>query len=452
MNVQVIDPIASEQHTVVRHAANGRYSVWPAGETPSGNWVETDFHGTQEQCFDAITDWANGDEPCRSQPSAKPSVKTDGDSTPSTVNLSLMFFGDQQDDPTGDRYRLFFEAAQFADQHGFSGIWVPERHFTKFGCLYPSPAVLHAALARETDRIRLRAGSVVMPLHDPVEVAESWAMVDNLSGGRVDVAFASGWHPNDFALAPDHYEDRHTHMHAGIEEVQKLWRGETVARRNGVGESIDVGVYPTPVQQELPVWMTIAGNPDSFVLAGQKGYHIVTHLFNQNVEDLAANIQRYRDAWASAGHNRGTQTTNEGQVSVAMHTLVGRDLDTVRRHAEQPYCDYLRSNLGLLKNLAISNGRDAEIDSLSEPDREAMLHWMFDKFLGRRSLLGTPDTCRKMLTELEQIGVTEIACLLDFGPTREAILECLPLLASLCAPDDTMTEQNNCELVKPHGR
>ncbi|WP_299486091.1 LLM class flavin-dependent oxidoreductase, partial [Acaryochloris sp. IP29b_bin.137] len=108
------------------------------------------------------------------------------------MKFSLFYFdGDgltSQDDP----YKLLIESSKFADQNGFSAVWTPERHFHAFGGLYPNPAMTSAALAMVTEKIQLRAGSVVLPLHHPVRVAEDWAVVDQLSGGRVAIAFASG--------------------------------------------------------------------------------------------------------------------------------------------------------------------------------------------------------------------------------------------------------------------
>ena len=70
-------------------------------------------------------------------------------------------------------------------RNGFKAVWTPERHFHAFGGLYPNPAVTSAAVAAITTRVRVRAGSVVLPLHNPIRVAEEWAVVDNLSQGRV---------------------------------------------------------------------------------------------------------------------------------------------------------------------------------------------------------------------------------------------------------------------------
>ena len=192
-------------------------------------------------------------------------------STSPAMKFGLMFFTSGESAADQNKYRLVLDSAKFADRHGFSSVWVPERHFTALGCLYPNPAVLQAALARETQHIRLQAGSVVLPLHHPLRIAEEWAMVDNLSGGRVGVSFATGWNPSDFAFFPDRYASRHQAMYRGIHEIRKLWRGEAVPITRGDGQSQTVRIYPTPIQAELPIWVTAASNPQTFIKAGRTG-------------------------------------------------------------------------------------------------------------------------------------------------------------------------------------
>src|SRR5262249_25139060 len=133
-----------------------------------------------------------------------------------TIAFGLLFFGGEEGEAAREKYQFVIDVARYADGAGFAAVWLPERHFTKMGSLYPNHALLHAALARETNRIRLRAGSVVLPLHDPIRVAEEWALVDNLSGGRVELSFAPGWNAEDFILRPDHYARRYEVMYEGI--------------------------------------------------------------------------------------------------------------------------------------------------------------------------------------------------------------------------------------------
>src|SRR5260370_2741361 len=132
------------------------------------------------------------------------------------MDFSLFYFASADGGECDDKYRLLVEGAKFADTHGFSAVWTAERHYHEFGGLYPNPAVTSAALATVTERIQIRAGSVVLPLHDPLLVAEEWAVVDNLSHGRVAISFASGWHANDFLIAPETYGHGKVLMLRGI--------------------------------------------------------------------------------------------------------------------------------------------------------------------------------------------------------------------------------------------
>src|SRR2546429_2878180 len=149
------------------------------------------------------------------------------------MDFSLFYFAnDVADDTGGGRYDLLLDGARFADEHGFSAVWTPERHFHPFGGLYPNAALTGAAVAAVTRRIGIRAGSVVLPLHNPIRVAEEWSVVDNLSNGRVGLSFASGWHARDFALMPENYAARKEVMARGIATIKKLWAAEAVPAKS----------------------------------------------------------------------------------------------------------------------------------------------------------------------------------------------------------------------------
>ena len=203
------------------------------------------------------------------------------------MQFSIFFFSGDESALGDDKYQLLIESAKFADQHGFKAIWVPERHFNKFGGLFPNPAVVTAALAVLTSHVRLRAGSVVLPLHHPARVVEEWAVVDNLSRGRVEISFAPGFHRNDFVLAPKNFVDRKTIMFREIDTVQKLWRGDCLRALDGKGDEAEVRVFPKPLQPELPVWITASGNPTTFVKAGEIGANVLTALLDLNINQLA---------------------------------------------------------------------------------------------------------------------------------------------------------------------
>lgn len=342
------------------------------------------------------------------------------------LEFSLFFFSGDEAAFGDQRYRLVLEATKFADRHGFSAVWTPERHFDKFGGLYPNPAVLGAALAMVTERIRIRAGSVVLPLQHPLRVAEEWAMVDNLSGGRTGLAFASGFHPRDFALAPDHFTGRKQLMLQGIDTVLRLWRGEAVRGRDGNGRDIDVRVYPRPVQAQPPIWLACTSSIETFVQAGRMGANVLTALLRFGVEELEERIALYRRTRRESGHD-----PDAGRVTVMLHTYLDADEAAVDAASSEPLLDYLRSHLDFLGGSAGASSDGS--GRMSEPEREALLAHAFQRYSTTQALIGTPDSCLRTVERLRGIGVNELACLVDFGVEFDAAMNGLRYLGELRA-------------------
>ena len=351
------------------------------------------------------------------------------------VDFSLFYFSSDASEHEQGKYRLLLEGARFADRNGFVAVWTPERHFHAFGGLYPNPAVTGAAVAAITERVGIRAGSLVSPLHSSLRIAEEWSVVDNLSNGRVGIAFAAGWQPNDFALRPESFAARKQVMLDQIDEVRRLWRGEAVSCANGAGETVEVRTLPRPVQPELPVWVTIAGNPETFVAAARSGAHVLTHLLGQSVEEVAEKVALYRRAWQEAGH-RGS-----GTVSLMVHAFVGDTDEAVKDVVRGPMKDYLRSAVGLVreaawsfptfKEKATSASGEFDPDSLSPEEMDALLEHAFERYFATSGLFGSPDTCRRFVERLGGIGVDEVACLVDFGVPSDTVLAHLPRLAEV---------------------
>ena len=368
------------------------------------------------------------------------------------IDFSLFYFSGDGADAGENKYDLLLEGARFADTHGFAAVWTPERHFHSFGGLYPNPAVLGAALAVTTERVKIRAGSVVLPLHHPIRVAEEWSVVDNLSGGRTEISFASGWHSDDFVFAPEKYSNRQDAMLRAIDEVRRLWRGEHVAYRGGAGNSVEVGSLPRPVQPELRFWITAAGNPETFRLAGRLGAGLLTHLLGQNLDTLDSRIKAYREAWRVAGHE------GSGRVAIMLHTYVGDDLESVRETARGPFCQYLRSSLDLVGNLARSMGSGIDPAELEGEALDRFIDRAYERYFNDGALMGTPATCEHMLTRLAGLGVDEVACLIDFGIDAREVAAGLERLNEVrerwerrADSEDDRKEASIAELIERHG-
>lgn len=339
------------------------------------------------------------------------------------LDFSLFYFASTGKESAGNLYGLLLDGAKFADANGFSAVWTPERHFSPFGGVYPNPAVTGAAVAAVTSRVQVRAGSCVLPLNDPLKVAEDWSVIDNLSNGRVGLAFAAGWNPNDFALQPDNFAQRHEVTWAGIDTFKRFWQGEAVSRRNGVGEQTAVRLYPAPRQALPPIWITASGSSETFRKAGELGANVLTHLLGQTVGELAEKIALYRRAWSEAGHQ------GEGQVSLMLHTYIADSDDEAMAVVRQPFKEYLATSLALVNSLRTEMaGQYAAGAAL---DADTVLDYAFNRYFKTAALFGSPARCAELIAQLEQAGVTELACLIDFGVAPELVMRSLPRLAAL---------------------
>jgi natural product biosynthesis luciferase-like monooxygenase protein len=284
-----------------------------------------------------------------------------------------------------------------------------------------------------TENIEIRAGSLISPLHDPIRIAEEWAVVDNLSGGRVGISFGSGWNVDDFVFFPERYAERQKVLYEGVETVRALWRGESGTRLTAHGRSTAIATRPRPVQQELPVWITSSGNVETYISAGRIGANLLTHLVGQDLDALAEKIRQYRAARNKAGYD-----PEFGIVSLMLHTFIGPDMDLVKQTVRRPFQQYIRSAVSLEMRAAasggaISGGHRIEEHKIPDDAMQDLVDVTFDRYFHRAALMGTPESCLSFVHELDGIGVDEIACLVDFGVAADAVIGSMEYLDQLRA-------------------
>jgi natural product biosynthesis luciferase-like monooxygenase protein len=324
--------------------------------------------------------------------------------------LSVLSFGADADRDPDALARL----ARRAEASGFVAIWLPERHFHPFGGACPEPAVAAAALTAHTRTLRLRAGSVLLPLHPPLAVAERWAMVDRLSGGRVELAFAAGWDAASFALAPAAWPGRREALADAVAQVQAAWRGDAVSVVDGRGDPVALRSLPRPIQPELPTWATVAGDPAAWARAGEAGHDVLTALLFQSPAALTEGIARYRAARAAGGHG-------PGRVCLMLHAAVGVPWAQVRPALR----DYLAASVDLWAHEA------HVLDALRGPQRDAVLDAAVERVAGL-GLFGAPDVCAARAATFAAAGVDELALLVDLGLPEPVVLDSLDAAMRAC--------------------
>lgn len=334
------------------------------------------------------------------------------------MKFSVSFFSNLNDDTPQDmqaHYEFLFEVIRFAEEHDWYGVWFPERHYHSFGGLFSSPSVFAAAVARETKKLRIQVGSVILPLHSPIRIAEEWAMVDQLSKGRVSISFASGWNPNDFKENPEHFEHRKQRMWEGMTRIENLWNDREAGTT----------VFPKPYQQQIPIYVTVASSKETCYEAGRKGYHLLTHFIFNDMNDVKQKIDLYHAGLRDGGHS-----VEDKDVTILLHTYLDHDLKAVEQIVKDAFFEYQHAFLSLA---------EATPHYESKREEEIAKTMMLRKYSPHYSLLGTPETCTTVLKKLEEIGVTHVAALIDFGLEKQKIMESLERLVPLVKEANAQT-------------
>jgi probable LLM family oxidoreductase len=215
------------------------------------------------------------------------------------------------------RMRELMEEVELADQLGLDVFGIGEHHRPDF--LVSSPAVVLAAAAVKTERIRLSSAVTVLSSDDPVRVFQDFAEVDLLSGGRAEIMAGRGSFVESFPLFGYDLDD-YDELYAEKLELLLAVRAQTHVTWSGRLRPalVDAGVWPRPVQEPLPVWVAVGGSPQSVIRAGTLGLPLTIAIIGGQPARFAPLVQLYRDAAARAGHDPSTT-----RVAINTHAFVG---------------------------------------------------------------------------------------------------------------------------------
>ncbi len=170
------------------------------------------------------------------------------------------------------------DEALYAEKVGLNSAWIGEHHFSTLGVL-SCPDLVLAHVAARTKKIRLAPAVTVLPLHQPIRVAEQWATLDLLSGGRVDFAAGRGYDRREYAPFHVSFEDNQSIFEEGMEIVQRLWLSDAPISHHGRHYQFDnVAITPRPVQRPIPAYVASFSRP-SIELAGRLGCNLIVAPF-----------------------------------------------------------------------------------------------------------------------------------------------------------------------------
>jgi natural product biosynthesis luciferase-like monooxygenase protein len=200
-------------------------------------------------------------------------------------------------------YGELTQSVKLADRLGWARVLTTEHHFHYYGGAVPNPAVILAAWARETKRIRLSAGVSLVPLRHPLQVAEDYALVDHLSDGRFDMGVSRGFVPHEFQAFGVSQAETAERVMEGLDIIQKFWAGEPFAYEGKFTKFPRIEPWPRPFQKKIPIWIAASNEPASFVRVGAGGFNLMMNQYPMSFASLVEKHTSFKEAYAKAGHD-----------------------------------------------------------------------------------------------------------------------------------------------------
>ncbi len=313
------------------------------------------------------------------------------------------FFPERQNELT--YYQDTLDLMIYAEKLGFDSVWVGEEHFYSLG-ICPSPQLFLAALARETTRLRLGTAVSVLSLEHPLRKAEDFAMLDILSGGRLDVGVGKGLFPKHFEGFQVSRQDMRARYEEALEILERAWTQERFSYEGQFWQIPELSLSPKPLQSPHPPLYRGLSSPEAFEPAGAKGHGALFVPWLTPETRLKEGMARYRAALRAHGHQA---------VPPSMFVFfLFVDQDYRQALAEA------RDTTGRYVELGLRSLFPAGLAAHLPPDDPLRGGWdmitsMADH-LEERAIIGTPRDCRRRLAEVrEEWGIEHIAFYLHAG-------------------------------------
>ena len=308
-------------------------------------------------------------------------------------------------------YEEMTESVQLADTLGWARALTTEHHFHYYGGAVPNPAIILAAWAREAKNIRLAPAVSLMQLRDPLKVAEEYALVDQLSGGRVDMGVAKGFVPHEFDAFHIDQAEVPDRIAEGLEICRKFWAGEPFAH-NGKHFSFEkLQPWPTAVNGALPIWNTASNSHESFVNAAERGYRLMMNHYPMSADSVAEKFGWYCENWEKA-----CRKTSDRKAMIAFMTHIA---DTEEQAIDEAKAA-LQEHAGAFGKVM----RGQQWDTDWAGDISVLLNMCenddWRDVFRRRTLICSPEQAAEGIQRYADLGFTEISFIARYaGLTHE---------------------------------
>lgn len=301
-------------------------------------------------------------------------------------------------------YKNTLEQVQLAEDVGFNSAWISEHHFLEDGYC-PSPAVIAGALAAVTDRIRIGSGGIILPLHNPVKVAEDASVVDNISNGRFDLGVVLGYRKEEYDGMGVPMSQRPSRMDEGLEVLEKALSGEKFTYEGKRHSFENTTLTPSPVQNPLPIYIGAFEEP-AIRRAGRFGHPLLIGP-GRTVDMVRDTLGYYNDEAEKAGIN-----PEEVEHILLRETFVSSDRDEALEGGNKYIISMYKYYFTLGVKMFV---RGQQLKDLDDP--------LFEHLAEERFIIGTPEDCIKEIEMYrDELGINYISHRMVFPQATHEVI------------------------------
>lgn len=327
------------------------------------------------------------------------------------MKISLFFlptFFPESNGSPAQLYRDILEEVEFADRNGFEAVWFAEHHFYNYGGMIPSVPVLGAAAAERTRNVRIGSGVALIGLNDPVRVAEEFAMLDHLSGGRVNFGIGRAFQRAEFDAFEVPMEESRARFNEAHDLILRAWSDGKLTFTGKHRKLRGVEVMPKPVQRpHPPIYVACIMTEESFLFAGAHGYNLMYVPYVGTPELARERIGWYRDALVKAGHDAGTR-----DVMMAVHFFAGESAAHAREFPRQAMKNYL-TQAGEANQIAADPTQYRGYQGMGKTFEK--LRTNYELMYPNQVIFGDAEQCLKRIADYEAMGATHVSLITNFG-------------------------------------
>lgn len=294
---------------------------------------------------------------------------------------------------SGEQYfRECLDLVELADKSGWDATKIVEHYFHPYGGYSPDPITFLSAASQRSKRLTIRTGCVLPVFTHPLKLAGQIAMLDCISGGRLEVGIARAFLPHEFDAFGVSMDESRARFDEGIEAIVRLLTEENVTFKGQFHQFEGVTSLPRPVKPPK-IWIGTVATTQSFIWTGEKGYNLMAIPFIQPSEKARDHIKLYRETFA-ANH-----PDKQSQVTMVFHLYVAEDGAKAREEARLYLDRYLQTFYDSIK---FWEGRTSSAYAGYEHLVNAVKAMTYDRILSEgRALIGDPDEVAAQIRALE---------------------------------------------------